>query len=313
MSTLRNGMGFKITDFISLAGRGVGCFIYAMVAAWKFSIIFVALMPFMAGSIVILISLIKKYTIIELKAYGVGGKIAQEVLSSLRTVLSFGSMKHEVIKYGKNQTEAEKMSTKKGLIAGFFTGLALGLFNCCFAIGLFWGVYLTRTDCKTYSPGEIMQSLFLMITATFSLGQGLPFLKDLAESRGAAKSIYDIIDKVSEINVFDKAGKFTPESMNGNITFENVHFSYPQRKDAKILNGLFLRIPAGKTIALCGASGCGKSTIIQLLQRFYNPTMGRIKIDGYNIDELDLEWLRNQMALVSQEPILFSTTIRYTV
>lgn len=177
MQTLRLGMGFKISDFVSLCGRGLGCFIYAMIAAWKFSIVFLVIMPFMSGSVVILINLIKKYTIIELKAYGFAGKIAQEVLSSIRTILAFGSMRHEVKKYGDNLHEAQKMATKKGLITGFFTGLALFLFNCCFAIGIYYGVYLVRTDCETYEPGDIVRSLFLMITATFSIGQGLPFLK----------------------------------------------------------------------------------------------------------------------------------------
>jgi ATP-binding cassette subfamily B (MDR/TAP) protein 1 len=133
----------------------------------------------------------------------------------------------------------------------------------------------------------------------------------LAESRGSAKAIFDIIDRKSEIDINDKAGKITPKTMIGDITFENVHFSYPQRKEIKILNGLNMKIPAGKTVALCGASGGGKSTIIQLLQRFYDPTMGTIKIDGIEINRLDLEWLRSQMALVSQEPILFSASIRF--
>ena len=135
----------------------------------------------------------------------------------------------------------------------------------------------------------------------------------MAESRGSAKAIFDIIDRKSEIDINDKAGKILPKTMKGDITFENVHFSYPQRKEIKILNGLNMKIPAGKTVALCGASGGGKSTIIQLLQRFYDPTMGTIKIDGIEIDRLDLEWLRSQMALVSQEPILFSTSIRFVI
>ena len=177
MTTLRLGMGFKISDFISLVGRGIGCLIYAMIAAWKFSIVFLGIMPFMSVCIVVLINLVKKYTVIELTSYGKAGKIAQEVLSSLRTVLAFGSMKKEIEKYNANLTEAEKMSTKKGLITGFFTGLALTLFNCCFAVGLYYGVYLARTECDTLDPGDIMKSLFLMITATFSIGQGLPFLK----------------------------------------------------------------------------------------------------------------------------------------
>jgi ATP-binding cassette subfamily B (MDR/TAP) protein 1 len=169
-------MGFKISDFIVLAGRGLGCFIYAMISAWKFSIVFLGIMPFLAACVVLLIIFIKRFTLIELKAYGHAGKVAQEVLSSLRTVLAFGSMKKEVAKYEVNQREAEKMSTKKGLFAGFFIGLALMLFNFCFAIGLFYGVFLARTECDTYEPGDIMKSLFLMITATFSIGQGLPFL-----------------------------------------------------------------------------------------------------------------------------------------
>jgi ABC-type multidrug transport system fused ATPase/permease subunit len=156
-----------------------------------------------------------------------------------------------------------------------------------------------------------MKSLFLMITSTLSIGQAVPFLKDLAEARGSAKVIFEIVDKESAISIYDKTDKIIPKEMKGQITFQNVHFAYPQRQEAKILNGLYLRIPSGKTIALCGPSGCGKSTIIQLLQRFYDPTMGSIKIDGIDINQLDLEWLRSQMALVSQEPILFSTTIRY--
>lgn len=132
----------------------------------------------------------------------------------------------------------------------------------------------------------------------------------MAEARGSARAIFDIIDRKSEIDVYDKAGKIRPKEMLGEITFEDVHFAYPQRLEAKILRGLYLRIPAGKTVALCGSSGCGKSTTIQLLQRFYSPTAGKIKIDGIEIDKLDTEWMRSQMALVSQEPILFSTTIR---
>lgn len=177
MTTLRLGMGFKISDFIVMVGRGVGCLIYAMIAAWKFSIVFLALMPFMSVCIVVLINLVKKYTVVELKSYGHAGKVAQEVLSSLRTVLAFGSMKKEIEKYNVSLTEAEKMSTKKGFVTGFFTGLAISLFNCCYAIGLYYGVYLTRTQCDKYDPGDIMKSLFLMITATFSIGQGMPFLR----------------------------------------------------------------------------------------------------------------------------------------
>lgn len=313
IETLKMGMGFKIAEFISLIGRGIGCLIYALISAWKFSIVALAIMPFISVSTAALISFIKKFTIKELEEYGASGKIAQEVLSSIRVVLSFGSMKKEIKNYETKLTNAENMSIKKGLYTGFFTGLALFLFNCVFALGIYYGTYLARTDCEAFPPASILRSLLLMVTATFAIGQGLPFLKDLSESRAAAGTIFKIIEKKSEIDIFDKENKIRPDIFNGNITFSNVNFSYPQRKEVNILKGLSMTIPAGKTVALCGSSGGGKSTIIQLLQRFYEPSSGSIKLDKINIKDLDLEWLRGQMALVSQEPILFSTTIRENI
>lgn len=284
-----------------------------MTTTWKFSIVFLAIMPFISACTTILIVLVKKYTILELKSYGDAGKVAQEVLSSLRTVLSFGSMQKEIKRYEKNLINAENLATKKGLSLGIFSGLTFMLFNFVFAIGIYYATYLTRTDCENYTPGGVMKSLMLMITATFALGQAMPYLKDLAEARGAAKSIFSIIEKKSEINTLEKKDKKVVEKFVGDIKLENVFFNYPQRQEAKILTGLSLNIPSGKTIALCGSSGCGKSTVIQLLQRFYEPLSGSIEYDGVNIKDLDLEWLRSNISLVSQEPILFSTSIRENI
>ena len=99
--------------------------------------------------------------------------------------------------------------------------------------------------------------------------------------------------------------------LKGDCSFRGVHFAYPSRPELSVLNGLSLSVDAGKTVALVGPSGSGKSTVIALLQRFYSPSQGQILLDGENIEELNVAWLRSQMALVSQEPVLFSTTIRY--
>jgi ATP-binding cassette subfamily B (MDR/TAP) protein 1 len=138
----------------------------------------------------------------------------------------------------------------------------------------------------------------------------LPFLKELAEVRGAAKKVYSIINTNSAIDVYKESGKKL-DNMKGSIRFDNVFFNYPQRPDAKILKGLSLSIPAGRTVALVGSSGGGKSTVVSLLQRFYLPNSGKIYIDDSDIAELDLNWLRSQTSLVSQEPALFSSTIRF--
>ncbi|XP_039599141.1 ATP-dependent translocase ABCB1-like, partial [Polypterus senegalus] len=100
-----------------------------------------------------------------------------------------------------------------------------------------------------------------------------------------------------------------PDRIKGDIEFKNIHFSYPTRPDVKILQGLNLKVQSGTTIALIGASGCGKSTTIQLLQRFYDPLGGEITLDGQDIRTLNVKWLRENIGIVSQEPVLFATTI----
>ena len=200
-----------------------------------------------------MVRMIKKYSIEEFKAYGKAGGIAQEVLSSMRTILSFGLHKKSLETYTHNLKEAENMGKKKGLMSGIFMGITNLLFSCCFAIGIYYGVYLARTDCENYATANIIQSFFSIITATFSMGQALPFLREMAEAKGAAKKIYNIIDTKSNIDVFEeKNGKTLPQ-LNGEVEFENVFFSYPQRAEATILKGLNLNIPAGKTVALVGS------------------------------------------------------------
>ena len=104
-----------------------------------------------------------------------------------------------------------------------------------------------------------------------------------------------------------------PEECRGDITFENVNFRYPTRPDVKVLKGLSIKVKAGETLALVGQSGCGKSTCIQLLERFYDGSAGNILIDGNRISELNVKWLRQQIGFVQQEPILFDKTIKENI
>lgn len=100
-----------------------------------------------------------------------------------------------------------------------------------------------------------------------------------------------------------------PTEVKGQLSFQNLHFHYPSRPEMKILNGVSFDVPNGQTIALVGHSGCGKSTTISLLMRFYDPTQGMITLDGRPITELNVEWLRNTIGVVSQEPVIFAGTI----
>jgi ATP-binding cassette subfamily B (MDR/TAP) protein 1 len=134
----------------------------------------------------------------------------------------------------------------------------------------------------------------------------------VTNGRGAAARLFTTIDLVPSIDSASEEG-LKPSTVVGEITVENVDFNYPARPEVHILKNLSLTFPAGKTTALVGASGSGKSTIVNLVERFYDPLGGSVRLDGIDIRELNLKWLRSQIGLVSQEPILFSTTIRGNV
>jgi len=134
----------------------------------------------------------------------------------------------------------------------------------------------------------------------------------ITQGCGAAAKIFATIDRVPTIDSASEDG-LRPSQITGEIALENVEFNYPARPDLQIVKNLSLTFPAGKTTALVGASGSGKSTVISLVERFYDPLSGSVRLDGVDIRNLNLKWLRSQIGLVSQEPTLFATTIRGNV
>ena len=134
----------------------------------------------------------------------------------------------------------------------------------------------------------------------------------ITNGRAAAAKLFQTIDRVPDIDSANPDG-LKLEEVAGEITLDNVNFKYPSRPDVPVLRDLSLTFRAGETAALVGASGSGKSTIISLVERFYDPASGSIKLDDVDVRDLNLKWLRSQIGLVSQEPILFATTIKANV
>jgi ATP-binding cassette, subfamily B (MDR/TAP), member 1 len=124
----------------------------------------------------------------------------------------------------------------------------------------------------------------------------------------ASAKIYETIDRVPTIDIYDGGGD-RPKQVDGNLEFRNINFIYPSRPEVQVLENVNLYIPHGKTTALVGASGSGKSTIVGLAERWYDPVEGQVLLDGRDLKDLNLRWLRNQISLVSQEPTLFNATI----
>ena len=245
----------------------------------------------------------------ELKAYAKSGGVAEEVFSSIRTVMAFGGQKKEIDRFQNNLTFARKAGIKRGTATGVGVGLVWVIIYVSFALAFWYGIGLILDSCNTgYNAGDLVIVFFSVLIGAMQIGQAAPYMEAFSVARGAAASIFNIIDRVPSIDSSSEAGKKL-DKVQGNISFQKVHFTYPSRPEVKILQGLSFDVPAGQTVALVGTSGCGKSTTIQLLQRFYDPLEGRVCIDGNNVKDLHLGWLRSQIGVVGQEPVLFGTTI----
>ncbi|CAF5151127.1 unnamed protein product, partial [Rotaria magnacalcarata] len=210
--------------------------------------------------------------------------------------------------YEKNLTKGRRIGIQKGVMLGITQGLVNLVLYGGIAIIFWYGPYLIRTECNNYSAGHWMVIFISCLTSTFALANLVPNIQAFAEALGSGAYVFEIIQRQSKIDVFDNVGEI-PSKFTGDIEFKNVHFTFPSRQEAPILNGFNVKIPSGKTLALCGPSGCGKSTAIQLIQRFYDPEQGQITLDGHEIRSVNLRWLRSNIGIVSQEPVLFFGTI----
>ncbi|XP_028983716.1 ATP-binding cassette, sub-family B (MDR/TAP), member 4 isoform X2 [Betta splendens] len=198
------------------------------------------------------------------------------------------------------------MGIKKALSSNIAMGFTFLMIYLSYALAFWYGSTLVLA--REYTIGTLLTVFFVVLIGAFSIGQTSPNIQTFASARGAAHKVYSIIDHNPSIDSYSEAG-FKPDSIKGNVEFKNIHFTYPSRPDVKVLNDMCLSVHNGQTIALVGSSGCGKSTTVQLLLRFYDPQEGSVCIDGHDIRTLNIRYLRDMIGVVSQEPILFATTI----
>ncbi|XP_023531116.1 putative ABC transporter B family member 8 [Cucurbita pepo subsp. pepo] len=241
--------------------------------------------------------------------YGKANAIVEQALSSIKTIYSFTAEKRVLENY---RTILDR-TTRLGIKQGIAKGLAVGSSGLAFAIWALIAWYGSRLVMyKGESGGKIYAAGISFILAGLSLGVALPDLKHLTEASVAASRIFERIDRIPLIDGEDTKG-LVLQNLQGQIEFDRITFAYPSRPDSFVLKDFNLKVDAGKTVALVGASGSGKSTAIALLQRFYDADDGVLKIDGVDIKTLQLKWIRGKMGLVSQEHALFGTSIKENI
>uniref|UniRef100_A0A8C2AIW2 Bile salt export pump n=1 Tax=Cyprinus carpio TaxID=7962 RepID=A0A8C2AIW2_CYPCA len=305
INKINDAIADQVGIFIQRFTTFVCGFLMGFARGWKLTLVIISVSPLIGVGAGLMF--VAKLTGLELQAYAKAGAVADEVLSSVRTVAAFGGEKKEVQRYDRNLISAQRWGIRKGLIMGFFTGYLWFIIFLCYALAFWYGSSLV-VDTQEYSPGTLLQVFFGVLIAALNLGQASPCLEAFASGRGAATIIFETIDRKPEIDCLSEAG-YKLNKVKGDLEFHNVTFHYPSRPEVKILDQLNLQVKSGETTAFVGPSGAGKSTAIQLIQRFYDPKEGMVTLDGHDIRGLNIQWLRSLIGIVEQEPVLFATSI----
>ncbi|XP_027334787.1 ABC transporter B family member 15-like isoform X1 [Abrus precatorius] len=299
----------KVPNFLMNISLFVGSYIAAFAMLWRLAIVG---FPFVA--LLVIPGIIYGKTLMGLSSkireeYNQAGTVAERTISSIRTVYSFVGEGKTINAF----SDALQGTVKLGLKQGLAKGLAIGSNGVVFAIWSFMSYYGSRLVMYHGVKGGTVFAVGASIAVGgLGLGAGLSNVRYFSEASAAAEHIKEVIERVPKIDSDDMGGEIL-EKVYGEVEFDHIEFAYPSRPDSIILNDLCLKIPAGKSVALVGGSGSGKSTVISLLQRFYDPLGGEIRLDGVAIHKLQLKWLRSQMGLVSQEPALFATSIKENI
>ncbi|XP_057288485.1 ATP-dependent translocase ABCB1 isoform X2 [Pezoporus wallicus] len=306
VSKINDGIGDKIGMLVQALTTFITGFIVGLIRGWKLTLVILAVSPVLGLSAALWAKVLSAFTDKEQAAYAKAGAVAEEVLAAIRTVIAFGGQEKEIKRYHKNLEDAKRIGIKKAITANISIGAAFLLIYASYALAFWYGTTLVLTD--DYTIGKVLTVFFSVLIGAFSIGQTAPSIEAFASARGAAYAVFNIIDNEPQIDSYSEAG-YKPDHIQGTLEFQNVYFNYPSRPDVEILKGLNLKISSGQTVALVGGSGCGKSTTVQLIQRFYDPKEGRVTIDGQDIRCLNVRYLREIIGVVNQEPVLFATTI----
>jgi ATP-binding cassette subfamily B (MDR/TAP) protein 1 len=303
-----------ISEKVGLTLTGVATFITAFVIGfvkfWKLTLIcsstVVAIVVTMGyGS-----TWIVKYNKRSLAAYAIGGSVVEEVLGSIRNATAFGTQDKLARKYDVHLHEAQKWGFRLKSILGVMIGCMLMFIFLNYGLA-FWMGSRFLVDGET-NLAHILTIVMAIMIGAFSLGNVGPNMQHFSAGVAAASKIYGTIDRQSPLDPTSSEGEVL-DHVDGTLELRNIKHIYPSRAEVVVMEDVSLMVPAGKTTALVGASGSGKSTIVGLVERWYDPVGGAVYLDGHDISKLNLRWLRHQIALVQQEPVLFSETITQNI
>ncbi|KAH8825379.1 multidrug resistance protein 1 [Flagelloscypha sp. PMI_526] len=307
---VQTGISEKVALVVNFLAAFFTGFILAYATSWRLALALSAMLPCIAIAGGVMNKFVSTYMQLALKHVANGGTLAEEVISTIRTAQAFGTQRILSNLYNGFAGQALEVDMKAAMWHG--GGLSVFFFVIYGGYGLTFSFGTTLINSGHATPGQVVNVFFAILIGSFSLALLAPEMQAITHARGAAAKLFSTIDRVPDIDSASPDGD-KPDSVQGEISLENIKFNYPSRPTVPVVKGISLHFAPGKTAALVGASGSGKSTVISLVERFYDPLEGTVKLDGRDVKSLNVKWLRSQIGLVSQEPILFATSIKENV
>ncbi|KAF2295988.1 hypothetical protein GH714_035559 [Hevea brasiliensis] len=302
---IQSALSEKVGNYIHNMATFIGGLVIGFINCWQIALITLATGPFIVAAGGISNIFLHRLAESIQDAYAEAASVAEQAVSYIRTLYAFTNETLAKYSYATSLQATLRYGILISLVQGLGLGFTYGLAICSCALQLWVGRFLVTH--KQAHGGEIITALFAVILSGLGLNQAATNFYSFDQGRIAAYRLYEMISRSS--STVNQDGN-TLVLVQGNIEFRNVYFSYLSRPDIPILSGFYLTVPAKKAVALVGRNGSGKSSIIPLMERFYDPNLGEVLLDGENIKNLKLEWLRSLVGLVTQEPALLSLSIK---
>ncbi len=307
ISLIQDGLSDKVGLIVQGVTGFLASFVVAFLRGWELTLVLLASTPCLVGAAYLLSITVQDESSKIQDAYGAAGSIAQQAIASIRTIVAFGVEPKVIERYNAHLNSAERSSVRKAMSEGLGVGTLQCVMFLVYALAFWYGAILIGQS--RMNESDVVIVFFSVVIGAFLIGQSVPYITAINTATAAAYEIFATIDRKSLIDPTLDTG-LKPELLKGAISFKDVSFAYPTRPESNVLNKFSVNIAPGKKLALVGMSGSGKSTIVKLLERFYEPTAGSVSIDGIELHQYNLHYLRSLMGLVSQEPVLFNYSIK---
>ncbi|XP_065831606.1 uncharacterized protein [Oscarella lobularis] len=279
--------------------------------SWSLTLVLLSVVPVVSIGAVVYGNYIKRLRKKFQDKLGEAGTIAEESISSIRTVRSFSNEEKSMDEYGVKIDESFALGKKMAMTIGAFSGLIFTLIQGATVVVLWYGAKLLHENISgsrsnSMTPGELTGFMLYMINIAMAFAFLSNLYGEFMQAVGASIRVFELLDRRPEIPI--KGGNQLVK-FEGSIQFDDVSFRYPSRPDTDVLKGVSFRVEPGTVVALVGPSGGGKSTIVSLIERFYEPGSGTIQLGDADVSALDPLWFRRRVAMVGQEPVLFGCSI----